>query len=62
METKKKQLTELESEKRWDKTFSESEDLLSQLADEALEEHRQGKTKILDLDKLWFSYSLKQQI
>jgi hypothetical protein len=32
--------------------FADSEDLLSDLADEALAEHRQGKTKLLDPDKL----------
>jgi hypothetical protein len=45
-------LDELASEKHWEKAFAESEDVLSQLADEALEEHRQGKTKPLDLDSL----------
>jgi len=45
-------LDELASERRWEKAFAESEDVLSQLADEALEEHRQGKTKPLDLDTL----------
>lgn len=45
-------LEELESERKWNKLFAKSEDLLAQLADEALEEHRAGKTKKLDLDKL----------
>ena len=45
-------LDELASEKRWEKAFAESEDVLSQLADEALQEHRQGKTKPFDLDTL----------
>lgn len=45
-------LLELASEKRWEKTFAESEDLLSELADEALKEYKQGKTKLLDPDKL----------
>lgn len=45
-------LLELASEKRWEKTFAESEDLLSQLADEALAEHKQGKTEILQPDNL----------
>jgi len=44
-------LDELASEKRWEKAFAESEDVLSQLADEAIE-HRQGKTEPLDLDSL----------
>ncbi|MCX6581366.1 MAG: hypothetical protein NT166_14430 [Candidatus Aminicenantes bacterium] len=41
-------LLELASEKRWMETFADSEDLLSDLADEALAEHMQGKTKLLD--------------
>ncbi len=45
-------LDELASEKCWEKAFAESEDVLSQLADDALEEHRQGKTKPLDIDTL----------
>jgi len=43
-------LSELESERKWDDLFGGSQDLLSQLADEALAEHRQGKTKRLDAD------------
>ncbi len=45
-------LLELASEKRWLKAFADSEDLLSDLADEALAEHMQGKTKLLDPDRL----------
>ena len=45
-------LLELASEKRWDKAFAESGDLLSELADEALAEYKQGKTKLLQPDKL----------
>ncbi len=33
-------LAEMESEQRWNRTFAHSEDLLSQLADEALAEHK----------------------
>lgn len=43
-------LNELVSEKRWEKAFAESEEILHQLADEALDEHRQGKTKPLDFE------------
>jgi hypothetical protein len=43
-------LEELESEKRWEKAFAESEDALGRLADEALREHSQKKTKPLKLD------------
>jgi len=42
-------LRELDSEKQWDKGFGESEDALEKLADEALEEHKKGKTKPFDL-------------
>lgn len=45
-------LEELESERRWDQLFANSQDELAQLADEALQEHRAGKTQPLDLDKL----------
>ncbi len=45
-------LHELDSEQRWDESFSRSPDLLSKLADEALAEHRAGKTKPLDPETL----------
>ena len=45
-------LREINSEQRWDKAFSDSGDKLAQLAEEALLEHRQGKTRELDLEKL----------
>lgn len=45
-------LEELEAERKWNASLSQSEDLLVQLADEALKEHRAGKTKALDLDEL----------
>jgi hypothetical protein len=45
-------LEELASEQRWEKAFSESADLLGRLAEEALAEHREGRTKRLDPDKL----------
>jgi hypothetical protein len=41
-------LNEMDSERRWDELFAQSEDLLSDLADEALKEHRAGKTELLD--------------
>ena len=40
-------MKELSSEKRWDKAFAESENILEKLADEALAEHKKGKTKLL---------------
>ena len=45
-------IDELESEKKWERLFAESEDILEKLADEALAELAQGKTKPLDIDKL----------
>lgn len=38
-------LAEIESEQRWQQAFADSQDVLTQLADEALAEHRAGKTK-----------------
>jgi len=48
----KRLLNELTAEKKWEKTFASSEDILSRLADEAIEEHKQGRTKPLDVDSL----------
>lgn len=45
-------LEELASERRWGESFQQSPDLLSRLADEALAEHRAGRTRPLDLDSL----------
>ena len=47
-------LAELESEGRWAELFArpESEDLLERLADEAVAEHRAGRTRPLSLDEL----------
>ena len=45
-------LEELQSDKEWGKMFAGSEDILDKLADEALEAHKQGKTKPLNLKNL----------
>ncbi len=45
-------LAELESERRWDKSFADSQDVLSKLAEEALAEHHLGQTQTLDPDKM----------
>ena len=45
-------LDELESERKWEESFAKSEDVLSLLADEAVEEHAQGKTNPLDVGNL----------
>ncbi|NIP38052.1 MAG: hypothetical protein GWO07_03355 [Candidatus Dadabacteria bacterium] len=45
-------LEELAAEQKWDSLFEKSSDLLEELANEALEEHKAGKTKPLDPDQL----------
>jgi hypothetical protein len=45
-------LDELASERRWEELFAGSHDVLAGLADEALAEHRAGRTEKLDPDKL----------
>ena len=42
-------LTELEDEQRWDNAFAASREKLLKLAAEALEDHRAGRTELLDL-------------
>lgn len=44
-------LEELKSEKKWDNLFADSEDILDKLADEALQDDKNGKTKNLDNSK-----------
>jgi hypothetical protein len=45
-------LDELASEHRWDELFATSPELLSDLAAEALKEHRAGRSRPLDPDEL----------
>ena len=45
-------LAELASEERWNKLFENSQDLLAELAKEALDEHSAGETKLLNFDEL----------
>jgi hypothetical protein len=45
-------LHELESEQRWQELFARSQDMLARMADEALAEHKAGKTRPLDPDAL----------
>lgn len=45
-------LAELESEQRWDESFARSQDAMTALAEEALAEHRAGRSKPLDPDTL----------
>jgi hypothetical protein len=41
-------LAELQDDRAWDETFANSADKLAALADEALDDHAQGRTKCLD--------------
>jgi hypothetical protein len=45
-------LEELADEQRWQKSFAETQDLLEKMADNAMREHKQGKTRPLDLSEL----------
>jgi hypothetical protein len=45
-------LKEIEAEQRWETSFANSQSALSELADEALAEHRAGRTKRLNVDEL----------
>lgn len=45
-------LDEINSEKKWEKKFAETEDVLEKLAREALKEYEKGKTTALDVEKL----------
>lgn len=45
-------LDELESERRWEQAFEDSQDELEQLADEALDEHEAGNSEELDSNRL----------
>ncbi|MFH1116880.1 MAG: hypothetical protein V1792_23435 [Pseudomonadota bacterium] len=41
-------LAEIEDEKRWDEAFAGSQDKLAAMADEAIAEHRGGRTRAMD--------------
>ena len=45
-------LEEVEADSRWDEAFARSADKLEHLAAEALNEHRRGRTRPLDLDEM----------
>ncbi len=45
-------LEDLGSEKRWEDLLAQSGEAMERLADEALAEHKSGRTKELDPDKL----------
>jgi len=45
-------LEELTGEARWDQTLAQSADALDEMAEQALKEHRAGRTKRMGFDKL----------
>jgi len=45
-------LGELTADERWEAAFAESQEALKRLAEEALKEHRAGRTEALDPDAL----------
>jgi hypothetical protein len=45
-------LAEIKDEKLWDEQFSQSKDQLAQLADEALADFKQGKTRPLNFNEI----------
>ncbi len=45
-------IDEIIVEKKWERAFAESEDVLDRLADEALKEYSGGKTKLLNINRL----------
>ena len=45
-------IDEIHSEKKWDETFANSEDILAELADDALIEYKEGNTETINIDKL----------
>lgn len=45
-------LEELASDQRWHEALDGSADALARLADEAAAEHREGRTRLLDPDRL----------
>jgi len=45
-------LEELESERRWSRAFEGSQEPLARLAEEAIEEHRSGRTQELAPDEI----------
>lgn len=45
-------VAELEAERAWDEAFSQTADQLAAMGRQALDEHRRGLTKKLDLEEL----------
>jgi hypothetical protein len=51
-EIAKQLIEELEWESKWDKTLAESQEVLEQLAMEAIREYKEGKTLKMGFDEL----------
>jgi len=45
-------MDELEAETKWQETFASPEDILDKLADQALADHKAGKSKILNVGNI----------
>ena len=45
-------LEELDAERRWDKSFADSQDFPDHLYDEGVADIRAGRTRVLDPDKM----------
>ena len=45
-------MEEMEAEKKWEESFSRSQDALAEMAEHALAEHKANKTRPLDADEL----------
>ena len=45
-------LAEIDADRRWDELFAQPSDVIERMADQALEDHRLGKTIPLDPDTL----------
>lgn len=50
--TGEKILADIQEERRWNASFDRSADILADMASEALEEYRTGRTLPLDLDRM----------
>ena len=45
-------LAEIDADRRWDELFAQPSDVIERMADQAIEDHRLGKTIPLDPDTL----------
>ena len=45
-------LAEIDADRHWDELFAQPSDVIERMADQALEDHRQGRTRPLDPETL----------